>query len=60
MISMRDSELNYLDEVIRRSKERRTGFFGERKTTKAEAAESVLVAFAPALLAEIRALRTHQ
>lgn len=54
---MRQSELDYLDQVIERSKERRRGFFGERKTTKAEVAEIVLLAFVPEMLAEIKRLR---
>jgi hypothetical protein len=54
---MTESELNFLDGVIERSKMRRRTWFGERKTTMAEAAEIVLVAFAPALLAEVRRLR---
>jgi len=54
---MRQSELDYLDQVVERSKERRRGFFGERKTTKAEVAEVVMIAYMPALLAEIKRLR---
>jgi len=54
---MTDNQLAYLDEVVKRSKLTRKTFFGLRKTTTAEAAEIVLVAYAPALLAEIRRLR---
>lgn len=54
---MRESELNFLDEVIERSKERRSGFCGPKKTNRAETAEIVLAAYAPALLEEVRRLR---
>lgn len=57
MEAMRQSELDFLEQVIEHSKERRRGFFGERRTTKAETAEIVLAAYAPALLAEVKRLR---
>ncbi len=55
---MRDSEIIYLEQVVIRSQERRTSWFGSLKTTKAEAAEMVLVAYVPALLQEIKRLRS--
>ncbi len=57
MEAMRQSELDFLETVIERSKERRRGFFGDCKTTKAEVAEMVMVAYVPQLLTEIRRLR---
>ena len=59
MEGMRASELDYLDQLIERSKERRRTFFGERKTTKAEVAEIVMLAFVPQLVAEVKRLRRH-
>lgn len=53
---MTEQEIAYLETVVERSKERRNTFFGEVKTSKAEAAEMVLVAFAPALIAEVKRL----
>jgi hypothetical protein len=58
-MTIRDIELIFLEGVIERSKERRRTFFGERKTTKAEVAEIVLAAYAPALLAEVKRLRAN-
>ncbi|MEY9228618.1 hypothetical protein ABIF78_000941 [Bradyrhizobium japonicum] len=54
---LRDSEIVHLTEALERSKERRKTWFGERKTSAAEAAEAVLLAYVPALLAEARDAR---
>lgn len=55
---MRQSELDYVEGLIERAKERRRGLFFDRKTTRAEAAEIVMIAFVPQLLAEIKRLRS--
>lgn len=47
-------DLVYLESVCERAKSRRKTLFGLRKTTEAEAAEAVLVVYAPALIRELR------
>ena len=54
---MNESTLTFIDGLLERSKERRRGFFGSWKTTKAEVSEIVLVTYVPELLAEVRRLR---
>lgn len=56
---MTDNEIKYIEQVIERSKDRRRSFFGMRKTSKAEAAEMVLLAYAPAMLDEIKRMRAN-
>jgi hypothetical protein len=55
-----EAELSFLDEVVVRSHERRKGFIGTYKTSRAFAAECVLLAYAPRLIAEIRAALIEQ
>lgn len=48
-------ELETLSRLVTQSKETYQTFFGKRKTTRAESAEAVLLAYVPALIADCRA-----
>lgn len=53
-----DKELAFLEAAVEQAKETKRGLFGgERKTMKAEVAETILSIYAPILLKEIRELK---
>lgn len=54
---MHEQDIKYIEEVIDQSMERRRSWFGVRKTSKAESAEMVLLAYAPFMLMEVKRLQ---